>query len=172
MHWKTPKVMTPLVLDLSGFVSRSIELGVDARLMDETARTAMGYMLGEDGQVVHVSVPFGAPGGYRMVFARQTSNQCCIFFQNRKTINILCCLLQSVVENNVYKESYTTFLCYEHIYLHVFTDDTEIETRHRQLRVIETPLVSRIPFAIDGEIINIPLYNRLTLFLWLMQVNF
>ncbi len=67
--------MTPLVLDLSGFVSRSIELGVDARLMDETTRTAMGYMLGEDGQVMHVSVPFGAPGGYRMVFGRQTSNQ-------------------------------------------------------------------------------------------------
>ncbi|XP_058611390.1 uncharacterized protein LOC131526824 isoform X2 [Onychostoma macrolepis] len=126
LHWRTPKVMTPMVLDLSGFVSRSIELGVDAQLMDETTRTAMGYMLGEDGQVVHVSVPFGAPGGYRM----------------------------SVVDNNVYKESYATFLCYEHIYSHVFTDDTEIETRHRQLRRLETPLVSRIPFAIDETLPN------------------
>ncbi len=94
--------------------------------------------------------------------------------RERKKINILCCLLQSVVENNVYKESYITFLCYEHIYSHVFMDDTEIETRHRQLWVIETPLVSRIPFAIDGEIITmpLPLYNRLILFLWLMQVIF
>ncbi len=86
--------MTPLVLDLSGFVSRSIELGVDARLMDETTRTAMGYMLGEDGQVMHVSVPFGAPGGYRMVFEKTNTNVA-YFFQNRKKENqyfvLFCC---------------------------------------------------------------------------------
>uniref|UniRef100_A0A8C2GU16 ZP domain-containing protein n=1 Tax=Cyprinus carpio TaxID=7962 RepID=A0A8C2GU16_CYPCA len=121
LHWRTPKVMTPLVQDFSRFVSRSIELGAHAQLLDEATRKTMGYVLGEDGQVVHVSMPFGAPGGYRM----------------------------SLVENNVYKESYKAFLCYEHIYSHVFTDDTEIQTRHRQLRVMETPLVPRIPFAID-----------------------
>ncbi|XP_043092599.1 uncharacterized protein LOC122342663 [Puntigrus tetrazona] len=126
LHWTTPKVMSPLVQDPSGFVSRSIELGVDAQLMDETSRKAMGYTLEEDGQVVRVSVPFGAPGGYRM----------------------------SVVENNVYKEMYIAFLCYEHIYSHVFMDDTEIQTRHRQLLVIETPLVSRIPFTIDETLPN------------------
>uniref|UniRef100_A0A673MC89 Uncharacterized LOC107718405 n=1 Tax=Sinocyclocheilus rhinocerous TaxID=307959 RepID=A0A673MC89_9TELE len=124
LHWRTPKVMTPLVQDFPGFVSRSIELGVDARLLDEATRKAMGYVLGEDGQVVQVSVPFGAPGGYIM----------------------------SLVENNVYKESYKAFLCYEHIYSHVFMDDNEIETRHRQLRVMETPLVPRIPFAIDETV--------------------
>lgn len=75
----------------------------------------------------------------------------------------LCYLLQSIVENNTYKESYKAFLCYEHIYSHVFMDDTQIETRHRQLRVMETPLISRIPFTVDGEIITVPLYNRLTL---------
>ncbi|XP_016358980.1 uncharacterized protein LOC107701484 isoform X2 [Sinocyclocheilus anshuiensis] len=124
LHWRTPKVMTTLVQDFPGFVSRSIELGVDARLLDEATRKAMGYVLGEDGQVVQVSVPFGAPGGYRM----------------------------SLVENNVYKENYKAFLCYEHIYSHVFMDDNEIETRHRQLRVMETPLVPRIPFAIDETV--------------------
>lgn len=59
--------MTPLVQDPSGFVSKSIKLGVDAQLLDEASRKDMGYVLGEDGQVVHVSVPFGAPGGYRKV---------------------------------------------------------------------------------------------------------
>ncbi|KAK2883503.1 hypothetical protein Q8A67_017140 [Cirrhinus molitorella] len=121
LHWRTPKVMTPLVQDPSGFVSRSIELGVDAQLLDEATRKAIGYILGEDRHVVYISVPFGAPGGYRM----------------------------SLVENNIYKESYMAFLCYEHIYSHKFMDDTEIETRHRQLRVMETPLISRIPYAID-----------------------
>ncbi|XP_050994002.1 uncharacterized protein LOC127182646 isoform X2 [Labeo rohita] len=121
LHWRTPKVMTPLVQDPSGFVSRSIELGVDGQLLNEATRKAMGYILADDGQVVHVSVPFGAPGGYRM----------------------------SIVENNTYKESYKAFLCYEHIYSHVFMDDTQIETRHRQLRVMETPLISRIPFTVD-----------------------
>ncbi|XP_051730744.1 uncharacterized protein LOC127502161 [Ctenopharyngodon idella] len=121
LHWRTPKVMTPLVQDPSGFVSKSIKLGVDAQLLDEASRKDMGYVLGEDGQVVHVSVPFGAPGGYR----------------------------KSLVENNVYKESYMAFLCYEHIYSHVFMDGTEMETRYRQLQVMETPLVSRNLFAID-----------------------
>ncbi len=92
--------MTPLVLDLSGFVSRSIELGVNAQLMNETTRTAMGYMLGEDGQVVHISVPFGASGGYSMyvvqdtiqeVCARQTSNQCCVFFAKEKERKSIFC---------------------------------------------------------------------------------
>ncbi len=100
LHWRTPKVMTPLVLDLSGFVSRSIELGVNAQLMNETTRTAMGYMLGEDGQVVHISVPFGASGGYSMyvvqdtiqeVCARQTSNQCCVFFAKEKERKSIFC---------------------------------------------------------------------------------
>lgn len=59
--------MTPLVQDPSGFVSKSIKLGVDAQLLDEATRKYMGYILEEDGQVVHVSVPFGAPGGYRKV---------------------------------------------------------------------------------------------------------
>ncbi|XP_026089450.1 uncharacterized protein LOC113063351 isoform X1 [Carassius auratus] len=121
LHWRTPKFMSPLVQDFSKFVSRSIELGVHAQLLDEATRKTMGYVLGEDGQVVHISVPFGAPGGYRM----------------------------SLVENNVYKESYKAFPCYEHIYSHVFLDDTEIEIRHRQLQVMETPLVPRIPFTID-----------------------
>lgn len=73
--------MTPLVQDPSGFVSRSIELGVDGQLLNEATRKAMGYILADDGQVVHVSVPFGAPGGYRMVCTGQTSNQCCVIFQ-------------------------------------------------------------------------------------------
>lgn len=63
------------------------------------------------------------------------------------------------MENNVYKESYMAFLCYEHIYSHVFMDGTEMETRYRQLQVMETPLVSRNLFAIDGEIITILLYT-------------
>lgn len=67
LHWRTPKVMTPLVQDPTGFVSKSIKLGVDAQLLDEATRKYMGYILGEDGQVVYVSVPFGAPGGYRKV---------------------------------------------------------------------------------------------------------
>lgn len=72
---------------------------------------------------------------------------------------------QSLVENNIYKESYMASLYYEHIYSHVFTDGTEMETRYRQLQVMETPLVSQNLFAIDGEIITIQLYNRLILFL-------
>lgn len=96
MHWRTPKVMTPLVQDFSRFVSRSIELGAHAQLLDEATRKTMGYVLGEDGQVVHVSVPFGAPGGYRMVCTGQTNNKCCVFMHNTPNTHISLLVLYSL----------------------------------------------------------------------------
>lgn len=145
--------MRPLVQDRSGFVSKNIELGVEAQLLDEATRSIMGYILAEDGNVVYASVPFAAPGGYRRVCIKLLT------FISQMPHNQIILLLQSLVEHNIYKESYMVFLCYQHIFSHVFTDGSEIETRHRQLRVLETPLVSRIPFTIDG--INALFYIQL-----------
>lgn len=67
LHWRTPKLISPLVQDRSGFISKNIELGVEAQLLDEATWSGMGYRLVEDENVLYASVPFAAPGGYRGV---------------------------------------------------------------------------------------------------------
>ncbi|XP_032364719.1 uncharacterized protein LOC116679131 [Etheostoma spectabile] len=56
---------------------------------------------------------------------------------------------QSWVVNNVYKETYVIFLLYQHVFSLLYEDGSSIDTRHRMLRVLDTPLLCRPPFHLD-----------------------
>lgn len=60
--------------------------------------------------------------------------------------------LQSLVVNNSYQETYVIFLMYEHIFSMLYEDSSSIDTRHRLLRKLGTPLLCRTPFAADREL--------------------
>lgn len=55
------------------------------------------------------------------------------------------------MENNSYKEMYVIFLMYEHIFSMLYEDGSSIDTRHRLLRKLGTPLLCRPPFTADRE---------------------
>lgn len=61
----------------------------------------------------------------------------------------LCDAFQSLVVNNVYKETYVIFLLYEHVFSLLYEDGSSVNTRHRLLRVLDTPLLCRPPFSLD-----------------------
>ncbi|KAI1898827.1 hypothetical protein AGOR_G00076360 [Albula goreensis] len=88
LHWNTPVVLTPLIYDLSGFVSESIRLGANAELLDESTRNDWGYKLDVNGGTVWISIPYSAKGGHRMSFVR----------------------------NNNFVEYYSISLYYEHVF--------------------------------------------------------
>ncbi|KAF4111382.1 zona pellucida protein AX 4 isoform X2 [Onychostoma macrolepis] len=85
LHWRTPAVMTPLVVGPSELRSEYIGMGVDGEVVDEQAATDRGYSvtIGED--TVDSSIPFAAEGGIR----------------------------KSFVTGNVYNELYTVQLTYQ-----------------------------------------------------------
>ncbi|CAB1343049.1 unnamed protein product [Coregonus sp. 'balchen'] len=62
--------------------------------------------------------------------------------------------LMSLVTNNIYREMYVAFLFYEHVFSHVYTDGSTVETRHRLLRVVDTPLLCRHPFTVDVDALS------------------
>lgn len=51
----------------------------------------------------------------------------------------------------MYKETYVIFLLYEHVFSLLYEDGSSIETRHRMLRVLDTPLLCRPPFSLDRK---------------------
>lgn len=55
------------------------------------------------------------------------------------------------MENSVYKEMYVIFLMYEHVFSLLYDDGSSIDTRHRMLRVLDTPLLCRPPFSFDRK---------------------
>ncbi|KAK6295342.1 hypothetical protein J4Q44_G00345680 [Coregonus suidteri] len=124
--WDTPRIMTPLVHSGVGFESKQINVGVESQLLDEGTARARGYTLEVNGLMVQMGIPFGAKGGYR----------------------------KSLVTNNIYREMYVAFLFYEHVFSHVYTDGSTVETRHRLLRVVDTPLLCRHPFTVDVDALS------------------
>lgn len=64
----------------------------------------------------------------------------------------VCSLLQSLVINNLYKEMYVIFLVYEHIFSLLYEDGSTMATRHRMLKVLETPLLCHPPFSVDRKL--------------------
>ncbi|KAM6992351.1 uncharacterized protein LKV04_008406 [Tautogolabrus adspersus] len=119
--WELPRVMAPLVGEGVGFESRSLGLGVEGVLLDNPTATARGFSLVQQGSLVQIRAPFGAEGGYR----------------------------KSLVLNNMYKETYVISLLYEHIFSLLFEDGSSINTKHRMFRVLDTPLLCRLPFSRD-----------------------
>lgn len=53
--------------------------------------------------------------------------------------------------NNSYKETYVIFLMYEHVFSMLYEDGSSLDTRHRLLRQLDTPLLCHQPFTTDRE---------------------
>ncbi|KAM7396070.1 hypothetical protein PAMA_007373 [Pampus argenteus] len=124
--WDVPRVMTPLVGEGATFESQRLSLGVEGVLLDQNTISTRGFSLVQRGSLVQIQVPFGAEGGYR----------------------------KSSVVNNVYKETYVIFLLYEHVFSLLYEDGGSVDTRHRLLRVLDTPLLCRPPFSLDQTVGN------------------
>lgn len=62
--------------------------------------------------------------------------------------------LQSLVLENVYKEAFTMELLYEHVFSLVSEDGSSFQTKHRMLKVLESPLICRVPFSLNSELSN------------------
>ncbi|XP_029903440.1 uncharacterized protein LOC115356423 isoform X2 [Myripristis murdjan] len=122
--WDVPRVMTPLVGGEGRFESRSLGLGVEGRLLDRPTAAARGFSLDLHGDLVQITVPFGAEGGYR----------------------------RSLVVDNVYSEMYVISLLYEHVFSLLHDDGSGVETRHRLFRVLDTPLRCQRPITIDQTV--------------------
>ncbi|XP_051512641.1 uncharacterized protein LOC127416983 [Myxocyprinus asiaticus] len=67
LRWRTPAVMTPLVVG-SSYLSESTGMGVDGVLMDDTGATDRGYAVTVGEDTVESSIPFAAEGGVRKSF--------------------------------------------------------------------------------------------------------
>uniref|UniRef100_A0A3B4Z5I1 ZP-domain containing protein Ig-like domain-containing protein n=1 Tax=Stegastes partitus TaxID=144197 RepID=A0A3B4Z5I1_9TELE len=124
--WDIPRVLTPIVEDDAELESRSFSLGVEDLLLDEPTATSRGFSLVQQGAIIQIRIPFGAEGGYR----------------------------KSLVVNNMYKEAYVIFLLYEHVFSLLYDDGSSIDTRHRILRVLDTPLVCRPPFSLNRKTVS------------------
>ncbi|XP_047430113.1 uncharacterized protein LOC124999307 isoform X2 [Mugil cephalus] len=122
--WDIPQVVTSLVEDGAALESRSFRLGVEGVLLDEPTAASRGFTTVQQGGWIQIKVPFGAEGGYR----------------------------KSQVVNNVYQEVYVIFLLYEHIFSLLYDDGSSIDTRHRMLRVLDTPPMCRQPFSLNQTI--------------------
>uniref|UniRef100_A0A4W6EI79 ZP domain-containing protein n=1 Tax=Lates calcarifer TaxID=8187 RepID=A0A4W6EI79_LATCA len=55
-------------------------------------------------------------------------------------------------EGGYWKERYMIFVLYEHIFSLLYEDGSSIDTRHRMLRELDTPLLCRPPFSLDQTI--------------------
>ncbi|XP_033505059.1 uncharacterized protein LOC117271076 [Epinephelus lanceolatus] len=122
--WDVPRVVTPLVGEGAGFESKGLSVGVEGVLLDEVTAATRGFSLVQQGHLVQIGVPFGAEGGYR----------------------------KSLVVNNMYKETYVIFLLYEHIFSLLYEDGSSVDTRHRMVRVLDTPLLCRPTFHLDHTV--------------------
>uniref|UniRef100_A0A3Q2PFX4 Uncharacterized LOC105934394 n=1 Tax=Fundulus heteroclitus TaxID=8078 RepID=A0A3Q2PFX4_FUNHE len=92
--WDVPQVLPALAVEGAEFKSRSFSLGLEGFLLDVASAASRGLSLVHQGGMVKIGVPFGSEGGFR----------------------------KSLVVKNVYQESYTALLMYEHVFSLVFDD--------------------------------------------------
>ncbi|XP_051908627.1 uncharacterized protein LOC127592154 [Hippocampus zosterae] len=119
--WDLPNVLRPLLEEGAAFRSRKRSLEVDGATLDEQSAAAKGFGLLQQEELVQISVPFGAEGGYT----------------------------RSLVADNVYKESFVISLLYEHLFSAASQDGGAVDTKVRIARVLQTPLLCRRPFSLD-----------------------
>ncbi|XP_011490423.1 uncharacterized protein LOC105357248 isoform X3 [Oryzias latipes] len=124
LQWDIPQIIPPLVGDGAKFESQNFSLGVEGFLLDESTAASRGLSLLQQGGMVKIRVPFGAEGGYT----------------------------KSLVLENVYKEAFTMELLYEHVFSLVSEDGSSFQTKHRMLKVLESPLICRVPFSLNKSI--------------------
>ncbi|XP_056598711.1 zona pellucida protein AX 4 [Triplophysa dalaica] len=89
LHWRTPAVMTPLLIGPSDMMSEYISIGVDGQVINEQAAKDRGYAVTVNEETVDSSIPFAAEGGVR----------------------------KSFLMDNVYNELYTVQLTYEQVFV-------------------------------------------------------
>ncbi|XP_037100225.1 uncharacterized protein LOC119117805 [Syngnathus acus] len=124
--WDVPRVPRPLLDEGAAFKSLKRRLEVDGVMLDELSAAAKGFSLLQQEQLVRISVPFGAEGGYK----------------------------KSLVVNNMYKETFVISLLYEHLFLAEYQDGGSVETKVRLVRVLETPQLCRLPFSLNQTAID------------------
>nr|XP_015196104.1 PREDICTED: uncharacterized protein LOC102692802 isoform X1 [Lepisosteus oculatus] len=86
--WSTPRIMLPLVQDPSSFEDKSIGMGLDGQLLGSSTMNQRGYKLELVEQLLQISIPYGAVGGY----------------------------LESCVIDNHYNQRYSIDLFFEHLW--------------------------------------------------------
>nr|XP_043904737.1 uncharacterized protein LOC122783871 isoform X2 [Solea senegalensis] len=131
LQWDIPRVMTPLVEEVATFESQMFSVGVEGVLLEEVNATTRGISLVQRGSVVQIMVPFGAEGGHR----------------------------KSLVVNDTYHELYTISMLYEHVFSLRYEDGSSTDTRHRLLRVLETPPLCRPLFTLHQTDAHFQLFS-------------
>ncbi|XP_069042680.1 uncharacterized protein [Lepisosteus oculatus] len=86
--WSTPRIMLPLVQDPSSFEDKSIGMGLGGQLLNSSTMNQRGYKLQLVKQLMQISIPYGAVGGY----------------------------LESRVIDNHYNQRYSIDLFFEHLW--------------------------------------------------------
>ncbi|XP_077366418.1 uncharacterized protein LOC144010140 [Festucalex cinctus] len=119
--WDVPRVLRPLLDEGAMFKSLQHRLEVAGVMLDEKSAAAKGFSLVRKENLVQILVPFGAEGGYR----------------------------ESLVVNNMYKETFVISVLYEHRFSVEYQDGSSVETKLRILRVLQTPLICQRPFSVD-----------------------
>lgn len=62
-----------------------------------------------------------------------------------------CLFFQSLVVDNMYKETFVISLLYEHLFSAASQDGGGVDTKVRIVRVLQTPLLCRRPFSLDRK---------------------
>ncbi|XP_053319886.1 uncharacterized protein LOC128491594 [Spea bombifrons] len=63
LMWRSPAILSPLVLDPTAYIESDLNLGLDGQLIDSSVITKNGYVFQTRPTAVEVIVPIGAPGG-------------------------------------------------------------------------------------------------------------
>ncbi|KAM6915063.1 uncharacterized protein FYW49_009952 [Xenentodon cancila] len=129
--WDVPQVLPPLVGEGTGLESKNFSLGLEGLLLDNPTVVSRGLSMVQEGGLVKIGVPFGAEGGYR----------------------------KGLVVENSYKEVYMVLLLYEHLFSLIYEDGSSINTKHRMLKVLETPPICHPPFTINRTISEHQLFD-------------
>ncbi|KAL2079595.1 hypothetical protein ACEWY4_025339 [Coilia grayii] len=132
LNWQVPAMTFPLSSH-AGFVSKTVNIGVNGKLLDPQITADRGYTLSTAGDKVDISIPFDAEGGRRHRF----------------------------VAHNAYLEIYTIYLYYEGVFMDsVHTESRYWHTKflmtpllpHFPLTVNQTILEERIFTVYLGNI--------------------
>lgn len=62
--WETPVVLHPLV---TGLHETRITVGINGELLGQLVAEERGYMVEKRNNMVHISIPYNARGGYRKI---------------------------------------------------------------------------------------------------------
>lgn len=145
LHWRTPAVMTPLVLQPSALRNQYIGMGVDGEILNDKALVDRRYSLTVSEDTVDGSIPFAAKGAVRKV----CSGVLTVYASSSvQVMNQMSICLQSFVADGTYNELYTVQLNYQQS----FADQRGVETKYNVVRQMATPPIPYPLFTINREL--------------------